>query len=388
MAAFVFGGDWLKERQRSRPAPSARRLAQRPLYRAGYRAGRSFEPLWIRRPTTPALERLAKQGIRFDAARATAPWTLPSHASFFTGRWPHELEVEWVTPLRKNYPMLAEYLGEHGYATAGLVSNTVLLLRHGHEPWFHALRRLYAREAQLFADVRHCRGSRQRPHCASVCVTTAGSDEQAQALVRTTFQYSVRRDAGSINRGFLNWLDRRREPGRPFFVFLNYLDAHTPYKVPSDDSRRFGRKPQTHEEIWIIYEQVAALEKLQLPRHYLTMARDCYDSCLAYSTRSIGRLWDDLDRRGVLENTLIVITSDHGEGFGEHDLFDHGESLYSQEIHVPLLIVPPKKTPMHRVVAAARQSSRFAGNRRRSGRPSRSFAVPRSLADGALDRFG
>ena len=75
------------------------------------------------RATTPTLERLAKRGIRFDAARATAPWTLASHASFFTGRWPHELNVEWETPLATNFPMLAEYLGAHGYATAGIVAN-------------------------------------------------------------------------------------------------------------------------------------------------------------------------------------------------------------------------------------------------------------------------
>ena len=77
------------------------------------------------RPTTPNLERLAKRGIRFDNARATAPWTLPSHASMFTGHWPHELGAKWMTPLRGNLPTLAEYLGAHGYATAGFVANVV-----------------------------------------------------------------------------------------------------------------------------------------------------------------------------------------------------------------------------------------------------------------------
>ncbi len=77
-----------------------------------------------RRSTTPELERLAKRGIRFEAARATAPWTLASHASMFTGRWPHELNVQWETPLAAyQFPMLAEFLGAHGYATVGLVAN-------------------------------------------------------------------------------------------------------------------------------------------------------------------------------------------------------------------------------------------------------------------------
>ena len=77
------------------------------------------------RPTTPFLERLARRGIRFDQARAAAPWTLASHATMFTGRWPHELDVEWPCPLREDVPTLAEHLGSLGYATAGFVGNTL-----------------------------------------------------------------------------------------------------------------------------------------------------------------------------------------------------------------------------------------------------------------------
>ena len=76
-------------------------------------------------------------------------------------------------------------------------------------------------------------------------------------------------------------------------------------------------------------------------KHYLNLARDSYDNCLAYLDEQLGHLFDELQRRGVLDRTLVVITSDHGEGLGEHDLFDHGESLYSTEIRVPLLILPP-----------------------------------------------
>ena len=75
------------------------------------------------RPTSPVLERLAGSGIRFDQARATAPWTLPSHATMFTSRWHHDLNVDWSTPLDKKHRTLAEHLGSHGYATAGFVAN-------------------------------------------------------------------------------------------------------------------------------------------------------------------------------------------------------------------------------------------------------------------------
>ena len=75
------------------------------------------------RPTTPNLERLAGRGVRFDLAFSTSSWTLPSHASMFTGRWPHELGVDWKSPLRDDVPTLAEYLSSHGYDTAGFAAN-------------------------------------------------------------------------------------------------------------------------------------------------------------------------------------------------------------------------------------------------------------------------
>ena len=138
--------------------------------------------------------------------------------------------------------------------------------------------------------------------------------------------------------------------GRPFFAFLNYLDAHSPYEVPSNANHRFGTRPQTPLEQQIIYGQWTAIDKLGLPRDYWTLARNCYDSCLAYLDEEIGRLCDELERRGVLGETWVVITSDHGEGLGEHDLFEHGESLYSTEIRVPLLIVPPSRIKAQGVV--------------------------------------
>jgi Sulfatase len=103
LAATVFGADWLKtQRERARALPPAGSpnvlLIVLDTVRADHLSLYGYE-----RPTTPTLERLAKRGIRFDAARATAPWTLMSHASFFTGRWPHELDVEWLTPRRSTY---------------------------------------------------------------------------------------------------------------------------------------------------------------------------------------------------------------------------------------------------------------------------------------------
>ncbi len=115
--------DWLKERRELfRPLPTGDPPNVLLIVMDTVRADR-LSLYGYHRPTSPALEALAKGGIRFDEARATAPWTLPSHASMFTGRWPHELDASWRTPLGTKFPTLAEYLGSRGYATAGFVAN-------------------------------------------------------------------------------------------------------------------------------------------------------------------------------------------------------------------------------------------------------------------------
>jgi arylsulfatase A-like enzyme len=164
------------------------------------------------------------------------------------------------------------------------------------------------------------------------------------------FYGGFRPDAQSINRAFLEWFGRRLEPGRPFFVFLNYIDAHTPYKLPEGAPTRFARMAETEDEMGIIYDSWSKIDKTTLPWRYVLIARDCYDNCLAYLDERLGELLDDLQRRGVLDRTWVVITADHGEGLGEHSLFEHGMSLYSTEIRVPLLIVPPSGSLPGRVV--------------------------------------
>ncbi len=87
-----------------------------------------------------------------------------------------------------------------------------------------------------------------------------------------------------------------------------------------------------------------------MAQHYRNLIADCYDSCLAYLDQRLGELFDELQSRGVLDRTLVIVTSDHGEGLGEHGLFDHGESLYRTEIRVPLLFVLPARSRHQAVV--------------------------------------
>ncbi len=131
-----------------------------------------------------------------------------------------------------------------------------------------------------------------------------------------------------MNDEFLDWLDDNTD--RPFFAFLNYFDAHSPYLPPPPYDAAFAPKPKDR---WPYKTEGVALTPSQLQAEI-----DAYDGAIAYVDDRFGRLLQELERRGQLRNTLVIVTSDHGEEFGEHGVFRHGNSLYDQSLHVPLLM--------------------------------------------------
>jgi arylsulfatase A-like enzyme len=300
------------------------------------------------RPTTPNLERLARRGVVFREARSAAPWTLPSHASLLTGRWPHELNVGEHAPLDRTFPTLAERLAAHGYATAGFVANTYFC-----NSWF-GLARGFAHYEDYYAE-NLLISPEEALRCTGVgrwiirrAGTVAGARPDATRTPKT---------AERINADLLRWLDAN--PGRRFFAFLNYMDAHDPYALPPGVAPRFGDPSPTAEDAetirtWSQFLHGHAMAPAGGPTdRERTLVRDAYDDCLAYLDDQLGRLFAELERRGRMDDTLVIVTSDHGEAFGEHGLYGHGVSLYRPELHVPLLIVGPKAgVPAGRDVAA------------------------------------
>ncbi len=291
------------------------------------------------RPTTPSLERLAARGIRFAQARSTAPWTLPSHASLMTGRWPHELSADFSGPLDATFPTLAEYLSSRGYATAGFVAN-----------------RTYAgAESGLARGFSHYEDQDLSP--SGILLSSAlggrilGPLLAGEGCIGHPDELPDRKDAAEVCDELLAWLaDRPRE--RPYFAFLNFYDAHNPYIPPAHSRRHFGEPPESLADRVILLEWFIQ-KKDALTRRQLQMASDAYDDCLAYLDDQLGRLFDELGRRGDLGETLVIVTADHGEHFGEHGLYGHASSLYDQEVRVPLVIVPPRGGTAGRVVDRA-----------------------------------
>jgi arylsulfatase A-like enzyme len=286
------------------------------------------------RDTTPQLAKLASRGVRFDRAFSTAPWTAPSHASLFTARWPHELTIGWDHPLDATYPTLAEDLGSRGYATAGFVANTT----------YCSYETGLARGFQHYEDYDVT--FRGILLCSSVVERTFNflhkHPELARLLGDDASSTGDRKDAARINRDFLGWLDGRSSK-RPFFAFLNYYDAHHPYLSPEPETGpNFGRKAESARDFRLLktwWER----DKQGIKPDDLALARDSYDHCIAY-------LFDDLEKRGLIDDSIVIVTADHGEHLGERDLFGHGCSVYRPELHVPLILVAPGLLPEKRIM--------------------------------------
>ncbi len=195
------------------------------------------------RPTSTSLIELARRAIRFDTARATSSWTLPSHASMFTGRWMHDLSVGWLTPLDRTAPTLAEFLGERGYATAGFVANMgYCAADSGLSRGFTRYQDYIFPELTVFKTAvlvnRAIENTRAIIYYSEDWLEAAGLLSYTDRMLRA-IDDADRKAAGVINHEFLDWLSRRTEPERPFFAFLNYNDAHYPYLTSAGKAAPF-----------------------------------------------------------------------------------------------------------------------------------------------------
>jgi arylsulfatase A-like enzyme len=281
------------------------------------------------RPTTPNMDAVAADGTLFERAFATSSYTLASHASILTGLLPHQHNAEWVEPLRYRdcaCETLGEALQARGYVTAGFSSN----------PYWFTAEYGFARGFHRFEDFFNT------PADAAIR-TVFGRAVERLVLPRIGYlDVPGRKRADFVNRRVLRWLDASE--GRPFFAFVNYFDVHDPYLPPEPFRSRYAGRPVGG----IINWRVTGLDP-QLPDSVIADEMDAYDGALTYLDTQVGALLDSLAARGQLDNTIVVITSDHGEEFGEHGFVLHGHALHVQSLHVPLIIRGPGVTPGVRV---------------------------------------
>jgi arylsulfatase A-like enzyme len=272
------------------------------------------------RETTPELTRFAQRGTVFEHVFASSSWSLPSHASIYTGRYPHETNVGRAGPLDDTHPTLGDVLARHGYVTGGFTGNL-----------FYGSR-----------DFGMGRGFSWYDDEAGVTwkkIASTFSLTKRPLSVWLRFQRShaelVSRQADDVSEKFLRWVDRRGS--RPFYAFVNYFDAHAPYFAPSPFNVAFSPSPPRY---WIGEPRPADPKVLR-------ELETAYESSILYLDRQLAQLLAELRQRGVLDNTLVIVTSDHGEQFGDHgtQYLGHERSLYTSALRVPLVMVFPPRVP-------------------------------------------
>jgi arylsulfatase A-like enzyme len=284
--------------------------------------GQSLSTYGYERPTTPFLQAFAKEGARFDLALSTAPWTLPSHGSMFTGHRPLALMQSIYQPLVDTFPILSEVLAANGYATAGFVANMAYTTAE------HGLGRGFAR----YEDYKIGAGN----IFLSSRLGRVLSDMTTVRRLIGYWQQLGRKNAAEINHRFLDWAADHTD--RPFFAFLNYFDAHQPYIPPEPYRSRFMRDSANNYHPHFLH-----IKAKDLKAEEIEWLRDNYDAAIAYLDDELKALTEELDRRGLLDNTIVIVSSDHGEHLGDHKRVGHMNSLYRTLLQVPLVIRYPAK---------------------------------------------
>jgi hypothetical protein len=241
------------------------------------------------RDLTPNLDRLAGRGVRFANAVSAAPWTLPSHASVFTGLWPHEHGADWRAPLDKRAPTLAEVLARRGYRTGGFVANLVLTSRE------HGLHRGF----QVYRDYRRSPGALLR---SASLVQTIVTSKQLRRLTSAR-EVTGRKQAHHVNDEFLAW-EGDADDG-PWFAFLNYYDAHEPYLPRAPYAGRYsaGLPPRRFDRqvFWHVEGLMGSWEGLRPDE--VEAERAAYEEAITGLDAAIGEMLSELRRRGSLERT-------------------------------------------------------------------------------------
>ncbi|MEF8779947.1 MAG: sulfatase [Haloferacaceae archaeon] len=301
-------------------------------------------PYGYDRETTPTLEEFAEESVVFEEAVAPAPWTLPVHASLFTGLYPHQHGADQETPYLDGSRTLAETLSSAGYDTACYSSNAWITpytrLTAGFDDqdnFFEAmpgdlLSGPLARAWKRLNDDDRLRdlanrlvelGNTVHEYLAS----GGGADSKTpHAIDRTmSFVEAAEDGPGGDDAGW--------------FAFVNLMDAHLPYHPPEEYAEQFAPGVDSTAVCQNSKEFNAGVREIDDDEW--EAIRGLYDAEIAHMDAELGRLFDWLRETGRWEDTAVVVCSDHGELHGEHDLYGHEFALYDPLINVPLLVKHP-----------------------------------------------
>ena len=251
--------------------------------------------------SSPNTDKFARQSLVFENAFAQSSWTLPSHAAMLTGKYPQNLDVEVINDRLPENSGIAEILKNNGYQTAAFTSGAFINEDHG-----------FAKGFDTFEE-------------------------------NSSWQ-----DADIITQNAIPWLTKNQQ--NKFFLFLHYFHVHDPYS-PKENSAGLINPSYTGSLKSFDISQIVKLNKdeITLPQSDLNHLKTLYDAELLELDYELGKIFDLLSETKLIDNSIIIITSDHGEEFGEHGIWGmHAYSLYDELIKVPLIIrIPNIYKPEH-----------------------------------------
>jgi arylsulfatase A-like enzyme len=254
----------------------------------------------------------------------------------FTGLSTPDLVPRSEMAIPHDVTTLAEVLSANGYQTGGFIGNLLYLGRDTrmNQGFTH------------YAAFRYSLGQHVLSFEPGRALTNS---PQFRKLIGET-DILNRKPAEEVNREFLSWLSEERRPA-PFFAFLNYYDAHEPYKPPEPYRSRFGRAGPEPRYWYDTYRVTRVNLDRTPPESELGAQTGAYEGQIAHVDAELGKLVAELRRRRLLDNTLLIVTSDHGEAFGEHGLLGHFNNMHIQTLRVPLVISFPGRIPQGVVVS-------------------------------------
>lgn len=258
------------------------------------------------RKTSPFIDSLAQNGVRFEHARSASPWTLPAHTTMFTGQLPatHHI-VDDTISLEPSTPVLPVLLKESGYQTGGFVSTLYVSKIYGFDRGFD-----YFEDFDLHTEKRNLSGEVVAEEIVSQAMTWWSSTEA----------------------------------NKPVFLFLHFYDVHYEYDPPPPYDSMFDRPPQDGDRK---YKNYFHFKKKPVKQKQMQHQIAQYDESIRYVDDQLKRIQEAADRAG--RKIRWVITSDHGEEFGERGSWGHAHTLYAEQLHIPLIFsgagLPTSKVP-------------------------------------------
>lgn len=290
------------------------------------------------RPTTPFLEEWARDARVYNDCLSTASSTVPSHASMFTGLLPSEHGMHnRHKHLEDHFETIAELFHEAGYATYLFAANPHISSDENFQ--------------QGFDVEEHPWDPAYRDEALSIVRSKITPEDRSSELpdkvrAMTLSPWDIKACGELARRGVESWLDGR-DPAQPFFIFLNYMEAHRPF-IPPASFREKMMTPEQLEKSYLVDRSWVPMWSYTFGLHEYTgeeldLMAATYDACLAELDALFRDLVAMLETRIDLDDTIIVLTADHGEHLGEHHMLDHQYSLYNPLIRVPLVVRYPEK---------------------------------------------